>query len=63
MSNYLMNFLHEYQRPEKYLQMDRPVLGDPLPSIYLSRETDAKIEFSQTLAAAFVQYVMKHRQH
>lgn len=62
----LVDFLHEHEGPEKILQMNCPLSGHPLPSIYLGYQqsgyANAKIEFSQPLATTFIAYVMNRRQ-
>ena len=69
----LVQFLLDFQGPDKQLNMDCPLVGHPLPSIYFRLDSpentdgpspvlDARVEFSQELATMFIQYVMKHRQ-
>lgn len=62
----LLDFLTEHENPDHHLKMICPFSGHPLPSIYLGSQhpgyANAKLEFSQPLATAFIRYVMNRRQ-
>ena len=62
----LVDFLQEHEGLNTILQMNCPLSGHPLPSVFLgyqqSGHANAKLEFSQPLATTFIRYVMNRRQ-